>query len=159
MSRELQTLLTALRDAPKELAKEIRKRTKPVAQEAWQEEVRGRVTTRLQTRALLGTARVAVTDSQVTMRSGGIGQLSSGVKIATIASATEFGANPSKVITSHSGKGKAYKRRLGSTFGPVRKKGNVVLGAAAETTSRIARLWIQTAVRTLHEAFKKGGAK
>lgn len=159
VSKDLQTLLSAVQELPKEVAAQVRKFTKADAEPIWQESVRGHVVTRLQTRALSDTARVAVSDSNVMLKSGGIGKLSSGLPISTIAQGVEFGANPAKQIQQRSRKGKTYTRRRGNVFGLPRSRGYVVYPAARDSIPRLASLWVQTTVRTIHETFEKGGAK
>ncbi|WP_349902605.1 hypothetical protein [Parafrigoribacterium humi] len=159
VSSPLATLVQAVKGMDKEVTAQIRKHTKPVAEPVWQEAVRGNVTDRLQTRVLSDTARVAVSDSNIMLRSGGIGKMTNGTPKSLLASAAEFGADPNKRITSHTKAGKAYTRRRGAQFKLPRSRGYVVFPAAREVIPRIASLWVQTAVRTVHEVFEKGGVR
>lgn len=143
----------------REVAAQIRKHTKPVAAPVWQEAVRGNVTDRLQTRVLSDTATVSVSDANVMLRSGGTGKMSSGIQKSVLVSGTEFGADPNKMIASKTKGGKPYQRRRGQQFKLPRSRGYVVFPAAREVIPRIASLWVQTAVRTVHEVFEKGGAR
>ena len=157
VSKDLQTLLSAIREMPKEVNNVIRLHTKRAAEPIWQESVRGHVVDRLQTRVLSDTARVAVSDSNVTLRSGVIGKMANGTPKTALAFAVEFGADPNKIIDTHTKAGKAYTRRRGRQFNLPRSRGYVVYPAARDSIPRLASLWVQTAVRTMHEVFARGG--
>lgn len=157
VSTELQTLLSAVRELPKEVNTVIRKHTKMAADPIWRESVRGHVVDRMQTRVLSDTARVATTDSNVLLRSGGVGKLSSGTPASLLAPATEWGADPSTKIGSHTKTGKPYTRRRGRQFNLPRSRGYVVNPAARDSIPRLASLWVQTVIRTTHEIFERVG--
>lgn len=159
VSKELQALLGAIRELPRDVKAQVRKQTKLASNPIWQEEVRGHVVDRLQTRVFADSARVAVSDSNVTLRAGGVGNLSSGTPRSEVALAVEFGADPNAAIVTHSRNGTRYTRRRGRQFNLPRSRGYVVYPAARESIPRIVSLWIQTTIRTTHEAFEKGGAK
>ena len=132
------------------MREQIRRVTKPVAESAWEEELRGNVTTLLETRALLNTARVATSDQNVMLKSAAVGRVGK-VPASVIAAGAEFGADPSKMIRSRSVKGKAYTRRRGAQFKRPRSGGYVVFPAAKKVIPRIASLWFQTAYRAIAE--------
>jgi hypothetical protein len=158
-SEELQILSQALRGLDRELAAQIRAQTREMAEPEWQEAVRGNVTDRLQTRVLSDSARVSVSDQNVMLRSGGIGKMSDGTPKATLALGAEFGAHPgveSTVVNRH---GTRYQRHARKQFRLPRSRGYVVWPAARDIIPRIASLWVQTAVRTLHEQLEKGGVR
>jgi hypothetical protein len=159
LSKDLQTLLSAVRQIPKEVAAEVRKRTKAAADPIWQEEVRGRTVSQLQVRVLSDSARVSVSDANVLLKSGGVGKMSSGLQKSVLAYGAEFGADPKKVITSRTKAGKSYQRKRGRQFKLPRSGGYVVYPAARDSIPRFASLWTQTAIRTIHELFEKGGAR
>lgn len=156
VSKDLQRLLTVTHSLEREVAARVRAETKAEAQPIFQESVRANVTTRLQTRVLSDTARVSVSDSNVTLKSANIGTLSSGVKTGDIAHLVEFGATPTKKVTQRSSKGKRYTRRLGHVTGLPRSRGYVFHPAVRESIPRLASLWMQTAYRTVAETFEKG---
>lgn len=158
LSSPLATLVQAVRGLDKELTAQIRKQTRTVVEPVWKEAVRGRVTDRMQTRVLADTARVAVSDSNVMLRSGGIGKMSNGTPIASIALPVEFGADRTATRQVLSKTGKSYTRHTKAQFRPPRRNGYVVFPAAREVIPRLASLWVQTTVRTIHEVFEKGGA-
>lgn len=151
----LRDLAIAYRAIPKELRKQINTHTKNAAQPIWKGETAERATTRTQQRVLVSSARVGVTNRNVFLRSASVGKLSTGTPVDRLASAAEFGRPDAAPVSSKSKHGKAYRRRTGSQFGPRERKGKVVFPAAAASISRFAALWIQTTVRTLHEAGEK----
>lgn len=160
-SKALQATILALKGMPAELSKQTRKAVKTVSDAEWSEAVRGNVTTRLETRVLSDTARVAVTNQNVTLKSASVGKsLSGGWKPSQLAKAVEFGAprDTVKQYTATSSKGRkfAVKRHTTRQFKGVSRTGYVVYDAAARIIPRIAALYVQTTVRTLHEAFEKG---
>ena len=154
VSRDLGVLSQAIAQAEPEMRKEIRGRTKPVAEIAWREELQGNVTTRLETRVLLDTARVAVSDQNVMLKSATVGRVGD-VPASVLAAGAEFGADPNKPIASRSKNGTAYTRRRGRQFKLPRSRGYVVYPAAHVAIPRIGALWIQTAVRTFAEQVEK----
>ncbi|MEF3405787.1 hypothetical protein [Agromyces sp. CCNWLW203] len=156
VSDDLRRLTEVARSLERELAARVRGETKAEAQPIFQESVRANVTTRLQTRVLSDTARVAVSDSNVTLKSATIGTLSSGVKTGDIAHLVEFGATPTKRVSQRSSKGNRYTRQLGRVVGPPRSRGYVFHPAVRESIPRLASLWMQTAYRTIAETFEKG---
>jgi hypothetical protein len=160
VSTELNTLLQAIRGFDAEQRAQIRAATKKAADPIWREEVRGNVTTRLQTRVLSDTARVAVSDSNVLLRSASAGKVGrSGTPASILAPQVEYGNDPNKKISTRSGQGKTYTRRMGRVSMLPRARGYVIGPAARESIPRFAALWIQTTIRTMHETLEKGGAK
>lgn len=149
-------VLVALRGVPAETRKQVTAHMGKNAEPIWKEETRDRAATRLQQRALVDTARVGVATRNVYLRSGGVGKLSSGTAVPTVAYGAEFGATPAKVVTQRSRKGKRYTRRLGNAFGAPRRGGNVVYPAARDAIPRIASVIIQSARRALFDALEGG---
>jgi hypothetical protein len=156
-SKEIQAILLAMRGLDRDLKKEIRKATKSVIEPVWKEAVRGEVTTRLETRVLSDTARVAVSDQNVMLKSAAVGRsLSGGYKPSELVGGAEFGADreAKRSYGSVSVKGKSFNvknRRTNRQFRSRNTKGYVVYAAAAQVIPRIAALWVQTTVRTFHE--------
>jgi len=162
-SKALQATILALKGMDAELAKQTRRAIKTVSDQEWREAVRGHVTTRLETRVLSDTARVAVTNQNITLKSATVGRsLSGGAKPSELVKAVEFGAldgttTPSFTATSR--KGKKYtvrNRRNHNQFRGPSRSGYAVYAAAAKVIPRMASLYVQTTVRTLHEQFEKG---
>jgi hypothetical protein len=159
-SAELQALLLALRGFDRALKKEIRQRTKAIAQPEWQKAVAERAERVTEQRVLAQTARVQVSDQNVTLRSAAIGRgLSHGLKPQQGYGGIEFGGNPdaTSTYTATSSKGKSFSvtRRTRRHLRPRKKSGYVVFPAAAQMIPRLASLWAQTAVRTFHETIER----
>lgn len=154
VSRDLAVLVQAARSLPAEVSKQFRAHTRRVVEPAFQEEMRDRAGTRLETRVLLDTARVSVSDTNVTLKTATIGKVG-GVPASVLAGATEFGANPERVVETKSRKGTRYKRRLGTAFRAPRRKGIVFHPAVQAFIPRAGALWFQTAYRTVAETFEK----
>jgi hypothetical protein len=159
-SKELQALTLRLKGLDKKLASQINKATRNVAEPIWQEAVGARVSDRLESRVLANTARVSVSRSNVTLRAGAIGRtLTGGAKPPDLVHAVEFGANREGYttygrISPGSGQEHSIKRRTRRQFRPRQPKGYVVYPAAEEVIPRMASLWAQTSVRTLHETIE-----
>jgi hypothetical protein len=156
VSHELRTLLAAVKQVPKDVQKEIRTYTRDAAKPIWTESVRGHVASRLDDKVFGATARVQVSNQNVTLQSARVGRsLAGGAKPSELAGPVEFGADRNGVSTyqGRSRKGKAYritrhtKRQLPSR----NTNGRVVMPATRSSISRIAALWVQTAARTLYD--------
>lgn len=159
-SRELQTLLASLKQVPREVRKNVRQYTKKAAQDIWQAEIKANVRTRLDQRVLGATARVRVSDQNVTLESARIGRsLQHGVKPSELSAAVEFGRTDDEkheyVTTSRNGKRYKVKRRTKRQLPSRNTNGRVVFPASRKSTPRLASLWYQTAVRTLFDHFDK----
>lgn len=151
----LRSMLLAMRTVPADIRKQIAGQTKKNAQPIWFEETRDGAATRMQQRVLVDSERVGVTQRNVFLRSGGVGTLRSGTPVSRLAAVAEFGMGAGKEISSTSRKGTAYTRRAGSAFPSRRPSGHVVYPAARRSIPRFAALWIQTAVRTILDAFDR----
>jgi hypothetical protein len=156
VSKDLQRVATVAMNLDREVASRLRRHTRMEAEPILRDEMTGRISSRLQARALLDTARVSVSDTNVMLKTATVGKMSSGVKASVVAPMAEFGVTPTKQIRQRSRKGKQYTRRIGAVAGPPRRKGYVFFPAVREVIPRIASLWMQTAYRTLAETFEKG---
>ena len=164
-SKELQGVILALKGMDKEIAKQIRKQTKDVVLPVWQDSVAETISmglgTRLESRAFGNTARVAVSNQNITLSVASVGKpLSGGLNPRTQAHVVEFGADRSKTVSyeARSTRGKNYtvnKRRTRAMLRPKNKTGYVFYPTVKTVIPRIAALWIQTTVRTFHEALEK----
>ena len=156
-SPHIQGVILALRGMEKELAAQMRKATRSVAETEWRAILAHETDTMLENRVIVASARVSVTNTQVTLKAGQLTKkLSGGAPIFTMMPGTEWGTIPTRPVRSTSKKGKPYKRALGPVFKRRNKQGYVFGPAAAHAIPRIASLWVQTVVRTLHEAIEKG---
>jgi len=158
-SRELQAVILALKQVDRELRKQIRQHTRQMVLPEWQRAVSEHAATGFEHRVLGSTARVLVSDQAVTLKAAHIGRaLGGGLKPSDLWWAAEFGANRDRQ--------RNYTGRRGGTTFPVKgrhtarqlrtrnPKGYVVYPAAADIIPRLASLWVQTAARTIHEAFE-----
>lgn len=159
-SDELAGAILLLKNMDRDLAREIRRAIKGVGQAEWQEAVRGYTATGLEVAVLANTARIAVSDQNVTLTSASIGRsLSGGAKPSEVVKPTEFGAGQDRVATytATSKKGKSYQVRNRHTtrqFRAPNRKGYAVYQAAAGIIPRMAALFVQTTVRTFYERFE-----
>lgn len=149
----LSTLIQAMRGLDTEVRTQIGRHTKTHAQPIWAEEMRGQVQTRLQAK-LAASARTGVTTRNVFLRAGAVGKVGN-TPLSSVATAIEFGAHPATMIQTRSRRGNPYKRRMGSTFRLPRRRGYVAYPASAEAIPRVASLWVQTAIRTIHETVEE----
>jgi len=159
-SRELQGVILAMKSFDREVAKEIRQHTKAMIAPEWTQAVTERAATRLEHRVLAKTARVAVSNQNVTLKSAGVGRkLSGGLLPSQSWHAVEFGGDRTATRTyeARSRKGKNFRvtRRTQAQLRPRNKTGYVVYPAAAEIIPRLASLWTQTVVRTFHEIIER----
>ena len=165
-SRELQAVLLAIRGASTEISRQYRQRLKAVADDAWLESIRGRVTTRMQSRVLLGSARTAVSNQNVRLSVGTVGRPLSkrtggagADEAVEVLRAVEVGGSQTtysdykRRATGATGTHDVRRRTL-TGYGAFNRRGNAVYPALGETVPRIAALIVQTCVRTLHDAFE-----
>ncbi|MET0725930.1 MAG: hypothetical protein ABWY36_06235 [Leifsonia sp.] len=159
-SKELQATILALRGFDRTMQAQVRRVTKEVAAPAWKEATRAEASSRLEVRTLSDTARVAVSNQNVTLKSAAVGrQLSKTgkAKPSDIYAGVEFGADRrERAVAARSRKGTSYsyKRNTTAQFKPRNRKGYVVYPAAANVIPRLASAWTQTVVRTFHEALE-----
>lgn len=157
-SRELQATLVALKSLDRDTRGHIRRELKSMAAPEWKQAVAERARTRLQQRVLASTARVAVSDQNVTLKAAHIGRsLSGGGKPSELYGPAEFGAAPSKITyTRRSKRGGSHRvtRTSGTQFTAPNRSGNAVYPAAANIIPRFASLLVQTVVRGMHDAFE-----
>lgn len=158
-SRELLATLYAVRSLDKTIQKMIRRETKTVAAPEWSKALAQRADTRLEQRVLVDTSVVTVSNQNVRVQSASKGRaLSGGLNPKTEYPAVEFGADRSKKTTydRRSPKGNTHKVTRRAATGMKRRngKGYVFYPAASEMIPRMARLWVQTTVRTIATALE-----
>lgn len=135
-SPEWKRAIAAMQLLDKGLAAAIRKYTKAMAEPEWKKAINSRSNTRLEQRVLAGTTTIAVSSSNVRVRSGAKGRpLSGGLTMSQAAPAVEFGSN-------------RYKQ-----FGPRRRKGPFYRSAEV-MAPRLASLWVQTVMKTVAKALR-----
>lgn len=153
----LRDMMIVLRKVPAELRKQIQQQTKAAAQPIWQQELREHADTRLEQLVLVKSGQVSVTQRNVTLISGKRGKLASGTPVIDLVSAVEHGGSPTKEVTQRSRTGRTYTRKMGAVFKPHTRKGHVFGPSADEAIQRLAKLWVQTAMRTLYDALDEKG--
>jgi hypothetical protein len=153
----LREMLIRLRAVDTETKKQIGIATKKDAMPIWGESLRSFTGNTLQHAVLVKSGRVGVTARNIQLKSAQVGKLKTGTPVSVLASPAEFGMYENALISTHSPKGTAFKRRVGTTFGARNKAGKVVHPAADLAIPRVASLWIQTAARTLYDAFDLKG--
>ncbi|MCR2785437.1 MULTISPECIES: hypothetical protein [unclassified Microbacterium] len=156
-SPQLMATILALRSVDKNIQKNVRDQTKRVAQPEWKKALAERANTRLEQRVLVDTAVVSVSNQNVRIQSAQKGRpLSGGLNPKTHYPPVEFGMKSKKATYDRrSPKGKTHKvtRTVGTQFKAPRREGPFWL-SAREMVPRMARLWVQTTVRTIAEALE-----
>lgn len=135
----------------------------------WSRAVNEHATTRLEHKVLAQTARVAVSDRNVQLKSAQLSRPISKrpgrdpMRPSEHWASVEFGADRNQTNSYQSNR---TSREHGRRFFDVKnrhttrqlrrpnRRGYVVYPAAANIIPRIASLWAQTAARTIHEAFE-----
>lgn len=157
-SRELRAVIETLPRLDRELRKEIRTRTRVAASEIWRQELTEQGTSKLDFGVLVKTARVRVSDQNVTLTSGSVGRpLRGGLSPKEHWWAVEFGADVKTITYSRkSVRGRVYSTpRIQNRGLPARNQSGRVLGPAADRSiKRVAALWMQTTARTMFDALE-----
>jgi len=159
-SRELQATVLAIRQSERTIQAEIRKQTRGSILPEWQKGIREHASTRLEHRVLADTARVTVSNQNVTLKAGGLQRkLSGGGRAVELYAPTEFGTDrehrSTYSATSRQGRRYDVTRRTRRQFRPLNRRGYAVYPTAADLIPRFASLWVQTTVRTMHEIFER----
>jgi len=158
-SRELLATIYAVRSLDKTIQKMLRRETKRIAAPEWSKALAERADTRLEHRVLVDTSVVTVSNQNVRVQSASKGRpLSGGLSPKADYPAIEFGADKARktTYTRRSPKGKTHKvtRRAATGMKPRNGNGYVFYPAAVEMIPRMARLWVQTTVRTIASALE-----
>lgn len=152
-SRELRAAVLAIASVGRKLQAQLRAQTRRVVAPEWQKGLEKRASSRLDRKVLVKTSRVQVRDTNVVLRSGAVG------KLKDITRPVEFGGDRNQVETyqTRSPKGTRYKvtRHNARQLGWRRKGGRVVWPTAEDLIPRMVSLWVQTTIRTIHEAVER----
>ena len=156
-SRPLRTVVTAMKRLPAENRKQIRTQTRLIIAPEWRKAVEAEAASALERRVIASTARVAVSDRNVTLRAAGSGRaLRGGLVPNRDNRAVEFGGGRERKATyaSRSRRGKTYQvtRHTQRQLPPFRRQGYVFYPAVAKMVPRIAALWAQTWARGFLDA-------
>lgn len=137
-SRELLATIYAIKAAPATIRADLRRETRAVIGNEWVKQLYAQTASEQQTRMLVKTARVKVSDQSVQLRSASSRRpvLSGGATPFKHGAMFEFG-----IPAVHGGV-------------PPRRKGWVVYPAFAELAPRALALWVQTTVRVLARALE-----
>lgn len=143
----------------RDIAAAVRKYVRGQVLPIWRESLAREASTTLENDVLVSSARVTVTDKQVTLKSGALAtKLSGGALVYEVAHGTEFGAKQNKSVSVTNAEGTTYRRRVGRAFKPQKKGGYVAWPAVAGSVPRIAAVWVGTIFRQVHETFEKVGS-
>lgn len=161
-SRELLATILAIRQAPREIQKQIRQQLKSITTPEWQKAMAEQASivsaARVSSRVLVQTARVSVSNQNVRLSSATVGRpLRGGLNPKTEAHALEFGSHDKKTTytaTSTRGKRFSVTRHTARQLPRRNRKGWVFYPAVAEMVPRVAALMAQTTVRVIAEAFE-----
>lgn len=156
-NRQLLAVLRGLRNLDRETKKQLRPHLKSLVQTAWQAELSERASTRLEQRVLVSTARTAVSDQNVRLKSASVGRsLSGGLRPSESYGAVEFGAPPRVQAVRSRRRGTPYatKRNVNAPLRPSNRRGYVVFPTLANIIPRVLAMYVQTFVRAIHEALE-----
>lgn len=155
-SRELLATIYAIRSLDKTIQKMIRQETKRIAAPEWSEALGRRANTALERQVIVNTAVVSVSNQNVRAQSANKGRpLSGGLNPKTDYPAVEWGADDdTQVYERRSKKGGTHKvtRRTAAQLKRRSATGYVWGPTVKEMIPRLARLWVQTTVRTIANA-------
>lgn len=134
---QLAAAILGLKNLERTTRTETRKAVRQSALPIWRSELERSAATPLQQAVLVSTGRVAVSDQNVTLRSAHLSRrLSGGGKPVDLAAGAEFGS------------------KHHPQFGTRNRKGKVAYPAAARAIPRLAALYVQTIVRSMHDALE-----
>ncbi|KAF0258771.1 hypothetical protein DOU02_06720 [Clavibacter michiganensis subsp. michiganensis] len=157
-SREIQAVVLALKQMEPTIRKEIYARTRSAIVPAWTEALATKASTSLEQRVLVAGARIQVSPERLRLTVGSSNKrMSGGATTSQLAAAVEFGTNVRKAkITARSKNGKTYtyEKTINRQLKMRRRGGYVAYPSAAEVAPRFVALYVQTVVRTLHEAYE-----
>lgn len=155
-STELQAVVLSLRAADRTLRTRVNRETVKMLSPVWKQELQARATRRLDARVLLAGARVKGGNPAVAMAATSRRAIGKRFIPAEHWQAVEFGVNQNLYsrYTRRSPKGKVHtvERRVMRGFPPRTPKGRVVYPTFAEVAPRVVSLWVQTVLKTYHDA-------
>ena len=155
-SRALQDVILALKSSDAETRRAIRTFTKARIVKPWLDSVLNEADTKMERRVIAGTATIAVSDQNIRIQSAAKGRrLKGGFEPKRDYAGVEFGALHKKV--TYTRKGHRVTRNTTAQFRGRRTQGYVFYPAAREMIPRLARLWVQTVVKTYADIFEGKG--
>ena len=157
-SPQLEATILAIRLAGKDLRRDIYARSRATILPEWQASLSDRAgANRLAQRVLVSSARVNIGTRGIELTSAKSSKAIKGGLIPSINfAAIEFGASWRKAtVQGRRGSTRyTYTRELNTAFKHRKRAGYIVYPAATIIIKRLAALWVQTTVRTFHEAIE-----
>jgi hypothetical protein len=156
-SPQLEATILAIRIAGKELRKDIYARSRATILPEWQSSLSDKAgADRLAQRVLVASARVNIGTRGIELTSAkSTKAINKGGFIPSVNfAAIEFGAKWRKAEIQGRRGNNAYRyhREINTAFQHRKRKGYIVYPTASLMITRLAALWVQTTVRTFHEA-------
>lgn len=141
------------------MQKMTRQETKRIAAPEWKKALAERADSRFEHRVIVDTSVVTVSNQNVRVQSASKGRpLSGGLNPKADYPAVEFGADRSRMSTyqrrSPNGGSHSVTRHTSAQLKGRNPNGYVFYPSAREMVPRIARLWVQTVVRTIATALE-----
>lgn len=155
-SPELQAAVLGFKVLPREIQKRIRQNTVRTMGGVWKDEVNARARTKMDRRMLAVGARIAGGNPPVAVAANSRRRVGDELMPVMDWPGWEFGANRDKRTTysRRSPKGKVHKvtRRTRRQLPARDPDGRVVFAAVREVAPRLASMYVQTVVKTVHQA-------
>lgn len=149
-SRELQATILALRQADRDIARNINKTARARMRPVWQGALNARASTALERRVITSGARVAVGERGVTFYAATSSRpLSGGLVPSQQWAGAEFGAKDRRVkVTQRSRAGKKYTRStiIQRQFRARQRDGMVAFDAASAAGTQLVAMWVRDTV-------------
>ncbi|WIB64368.1 hypothetical protein [Curtobacterium sp. MCBD17_040] len=159
-SEDLKKVVTALQVVDSNVAKAIRQYTQAEMAPEWRKGLAERAHSLVETKALVDTSRVKVSNQNVSLTSATVkgGPWRGGFDPRVDFGAVEFGANREQEATyfrrTRKGSRARVTRHTARQFKTPFRNGRVVWPEAKAEIPRYASLWVQTVLRTIHDALE-----
>lgn len=157
-SPEMMAAILAIRSLDKTLQKQIRTHVKALSTPEFKKELAERANTRLESRVIVDTAVVSVSNQNMRLQSAAKGRpLSGGLNPKTDYAAVEFGRERKPVTYDRKNKKKGGTHSVTRTPTGIkhrRAKGYVFYPAVKDFIPRAASLFVQTTVKTIAKALE-----
>jgi hypothetical protein len=156
-SRALQDVAIAINGSEPDVRRAIRAYSKSEMTRPWLEQINEEASSSVERRVISATATVAVSDQNIRIQAASKGRrLSGGLNPKEEYAPVEFGAKRGRK-TTYTRKGHRVTRDTRAQFRPHQRSGYVFFPAARVMIPRLARLWVQTVVKTYADIFEGRG--